>query len=60
MGKTALLIIDMQNDFCLPGAPFEIKGAASRPQISKRLSIPAIAAYLYVQITATTGQMAAM
>lgn len=27
MGKMALLIIDMQNDFCLPGAPFEVKGA---------------------------------
>lgn len=27
MGKTALLIIDMQNDFCLPGAPFEVFGA---------------------------------
>ncbi|WP_258361016.1 isochorismatase family protein [Moorella sulfitireducens (nom. illeg.)] len=27
MGKTALLIIDMQNDFCLPGAPFEATGA---------------------------------
>ncbi|MEG6523610.1 cysteine hydrolase family protein [Desulfotomaculum sp. 1211_IL3151] len=27
MGKTALLVIDMQNDFCLPGAPFEVPGA---------------------------------
>lgn len=27
MGKTALLIVDMQNDFCLPGAPFEVNGA---------------------------------
>ncbi|OQA08783.1 MAG: Maleamate amidohydrolase [Firmicutes bacterium ADurb.Bin373] len=27
MKKTALLIIDMQNDFCLPEAPFEVKGA---------------------------------
>ncbi|NLV24535.1 MAG: cysteine hydrolase [Deltaproteobacteria bacterium] len=27
MSKTALLIIDMQNDFCLPGAPFEVFGA---------------------------------
>lgn len=27
MSKTALLIIDMQNDFCLPGAPFEVYGA---------------------------------
>ena len=27
MGKTALLIIDMQKDFCLPGAPFEVYGA---------------------------------
>jgi nicotinamidase-related amidase len=39
MGKTALLIIDMQNDFCLPGAPFEIKGAASAaPNIKKALN----------------------
>jgi len=38
MGKTALLIIDMQNDFCLPGAPFEIKGAMSvTPQIKKAI-----------------------
>ncbi|MFY9139414.1 MAG: isochorismatase family cysteine hydrolase [Thermacetogeniaceae bacterium] len=38
MGKTALLIIDMQNDFCLPGAPLEIKGAMSVvPQIKKAL-----------------------
>jgi len=38
MGKTALLIIDMQNDFCLPGAPFEVKGALSVvPQIKKAL-----------------------
>jgi len=27
MGKTALLIIDMQNGFCLPGAPFQVPGA---------------------------------
>lgn len=27
MGWTALLIIDMQNDFCLPGAPFYVNGA---------------------------------
>lgn len=27
MGRTALLIIDMQNDFCLPGAPFYVNGA---------------------------------
>ncbi|MCL1926026.1 MAG: cysteine hydrolase [Syntrophorhabdaceae bacterium] len=27
MGKTAFLIIDMQKDFCLPGAPFEVFGA---------------------------------
>lgn len=38
MGKTALLIIDMQNDFCLPEAPFEIKGAMSvTPQIKKAI-----------------------
>jgi len=27
MGKTALMIIDMQKDFCLPGAAFEVYGA---------------------------------
>lgn len=27
MGKTAFLIIDMQKDFCLPGAPFEVHGS---------------------------------
>ena len=27
MSKTAFLIIDMQKDFCLPGAPFEVFGA---------------------------------
>jgi len=27
MGKTALMIIDMQKDFCLPGASFEVYGA---------------------------------
>lgn len=27
MGKPALVVIDMQNDFCLPGAPFEVRGA---------------------------------
>ena len=27
MGKTAFLIIDMQKDFCLPGASFEVYGA---------------------------------
>ena len=27
MGKPALLIIDMQRDFCLPGASFEVTGA---------------------------------
>ena len=38
MGKTALLIIDMQNDFCLPGAPFEVKGAlAVATQIKKAM-----------------------
>ena len=29
MEKPALLVIDMQNDFCLPGAPFEVRGALS-------------------------------
>lgn len=27
MGKTAFLIVDMQKDFCLPGAPMEVYGA---------------------------------
>lgn len=27
MGQPALVVIDMQNDFCLPGAPFEVRGA---------------------------------
>lgn len=37
-GKTALLIIDMQNDFCLPGAPFEVAGAGGViPFIQKAL-----------------------
>jgi nicotinamidase-related amidase len=27
MGKTAFLVIDMQKDFCLSGAPFEVTGA---------------------------------
>lgn len=27
MARPALLVIDMQNDFCLPGAPFEVRGA---------------------------------
>ena len=29
MGKPALLVIDMQNDFCLPGAPFEVRDGLS-------------------------------
>jgi nicotinamidase-related amidase len=34
VGKPALLVIDMQNDFCLPGAPFEVRGALTVvPQI---------------------------
>ncbi len=38
MGKTALLIIDMQNDFCLPGASFEVPSAMSViPFIKKAL-----------------------
>jgi nicotinamidase-related amidase len=27
VGKPVLLVVDMQNDFCLPGAPFEVRGA---------------------------------
>jgi nicotinamidase-related amidase len=27
MGRPALVVVDMQNDFCLPGAPFEVRGA---------------------------------
>jgi len=37
MGKTALLIIDMQNDFCLPGAPFEVYGAMNVAKKIKRV-----------------------
>ena len=38
MGKTALLIIDMQRDFCLPGAPFEVPSAMQViPYIKKAL-----------------------
>lgn len=38
MEKTALLIIDMQNDFCLPQAPFAVKGALQvAGQIKKAL-----------------------
>lgn len=36
MGKTAFLIIDMQKDFCLPGAPFEVKGAITVVPYIKR------------------------
>lgn len=40
MGKTALLIIDMQNDFCLPGAPFEVPSASQViPFIKKALEV---------------------
>ncbi len=28
MGKPALVIVDAQNDSCLPGAPFEVRGAS--------------------------------
>lgn len=36
MGEPALLVIDMQNDFCLPGAPFEVRGALNVvPRISE-------------------------
>jgi len=34
LGKTAFLIIDMQKDFCLPGAPFEVNGAM---KVSKKI-----------------------
>lgn len=38
MGKTGLMIIDMQNDFCLPGAPFQVASAMTIiPQIKKSL-----------------------
>lgn len=40
MEKTALLIIDMQNDFCLSGTPFAVKGALQVvPQIKKALAV---------------------
>lgn len=38
MGKTAFMVIDMQNDFCLPGAPFMVDaGMATIPFIKKAL-----------------------
>ncbi len=36
MGKTALMIIDMQKDFCLPGAPFEVFGAM---KVAKKIQV---------------------
>ncbi len=37
--KTALLIIDMQNDFCLPGAPLAVAGApAIIPKVKEVLA----------------------
>lgn len=36
MGKTAFLIIDMQKDFCLPEALFEVKGAITVVSYIKR------------------------
>jgi len=36
MGKTAFIIIDMQKDFCQPGAPFEVKGAMNVVPYIKR------------------------
>jgi len=39
MGRTAFLIIDMQKDFCLPGAPFEVTGAMNVvPNIQRALN----------------------
>ncbi len=38
MGKPALLIVDMQNDSCLPGAAFEVRGAQGvLPNVRKLL-----------------------
>ena len=37
MGRTAFLIIDMQKDFCLPGAPFEVTGALNVVPYIKRV-----------------------
>lgn len=38
MGNPALLIIDMQNDSCLPGAAFEVRGAVGViPNVKKLL-----------------------
>jgi nicotinamidase-related amidase len=36
MGRTALLIIDMQKDFCQSGAPFEVTGAMNVVPFIKR------------------------
>jgi len=36
VGKTAFIVIDMQKDFCLPGAPFEVTGAITVVPYIKR------------------------
>lgn len=47
MGKTALLIIDMQNDFCLPGASFMVDGAMP---VSKKIKVALDACRQYDEI----------
>ncbi len=40
MRKSALLVIDMQNDFCQPGAPFEVRGAMNLiPKIQEAITL---------------------
>ena len=60
MEKTALLIIDMQNDFCLPGAPFEVNGAMSVAAQIKKPWMPAEAVIYQYTSSATTGQTVLM
>jgi nicotinamidase-related amidase len=38
MGKPALVIVDMQNDFCLPEAPFEVRNALAVVPHVRRLA----------------------
>ncbi len=38
MGKPALVIVDMQNDFCLPEAPFEVRNALAVVPHARRLA----------------------
>jgi len=61
MGKTALLIIDMQNDFCLPGHPLKSKALCQWSHKLKKLLMQAgNGVCLSYILSATTVQMAVM